>query len=702
MPLELLFECLSEEIPPEMQNSAYVYIDSHIKKELNRHNIGFDNVNVFVTPNRLTIHISNIINNYSSIISKIKGPKVTADKVSIEGFLKKVDKKLSDLLICKVGNDEFYYAELNNNTETNIENTLSHIIENMLHNFPWDKKMRWGSGKTYWVRPIINILCILNGKVLPVKFADMEANNKSMGNRFTNKEFFQVKDFDSYNSQLKNNNVILCHKERLKFILDQIENLTKNNKLVCESNKKLISKLNGTLEYPVVILGSVDKKFSELPKELILSVMHNHQKYLAVFTDNKITNFITISTISNDNIVQGHNNVLNARLVDASFLIKKDKEYNINYYIEKLKHIVFHAKLGSVFEKVNRIVALSKYISIWIPHSSLIKVERTAMLSKFDLSTLAVKEFPELQGIMGGYYASYFNESPEIAEFIVDHYEPTNPKRKCPSSPIAIAVSIADKVDSLVGMIVAGEQVTSSRDPFSMRRMAISIIRIIVENNLNIPIRLLIEKSVSLYSYALIEKKAINKIKDVISRTNRKKNIISSVLEFCSNRFKVMLKEEGIKEDIINAVIENKKFNNLLLIKVESAILNKYIPTKKGNEIMKAYKRLNNIMIKEDNTINIKKYKCNKKLLLTREEIDLYKEVRYQKGNIKKLVKENKFEESLDNLYDFSCYVNNFMDNIKVNDPINKSLCKNRLSLARIAFYIFNIVTDFSKIKKYT
>ncbi|MGN7618866.1 MAG: glycine--tRNA ligase subunit beta [Ehrlichia sp.] len=251
--------------------------------------------------------------------------------------------------------------------------------------------------------------------------------------------------------------------------------------------------------------------------------MHKHQKYLAVFTNNKITNFITVSTISNDNIIQGHNNVLNARLVDASFLIKKDKEYNIEYYIEKLKHIVFHAKLGSIFEKVNRVVALSKYISIWIPHSSLIKVERTAMLSKFDLSTLAVKEFPELQGIIGGYYASYFGEPEEISGFIVDHYEPTSSKKECPSSPIVMAVSIADKIDSLVGMIVAGEQVTSSRDPFAIRRMAISVIRIILVNNLHIPMRLLVEKSVSLYSYALVEKKAINKIKDVISRTNRKK-----------------------------------------------------------------------------------------------------------------------------------------------------------------------------------
>ncbi|AAZ68055.1 glycine--tRNA ligase subunit beta [Ehrlichia canis] len=697
MPLELLFECLSEEIPPEMQNSAYLYINSYIKKELNRYNINFKSIEVFVTPNRLTLYVNNIVNSSSNNLLKRKGPKVSADKIAIEGFLKKVNKKISDLIICKVGNDEFYYAEISNNIEINTENIISSIIENMLTNFPWDKKMRWGTGNTHWIRPIINIMCILDGKVLPIKFADIEANNKSRGNRFT--KFFEVKDFNSYISQLKKNNVILCQEERMNSILQQIQNITEENNLVCENNQNLINKLNGILEYPIVIMGSVDEKFHDLPKELILSVMHNHQKYLAAFTGGKITNFITISTVSNDAIISGHNNVLNARLSDASFLINKDKEYNIDYYIEKLKNIVFHAKLGSVFEKVNRIVALSKYISMWIPHSSLIKVERASQLSKFDLSTLAVKEFPELQGIIGGYYASYFNEELEISESIVNHYEPTSSKKECPSSPITIAVSISDKTDSLVGMIVAGEQVTGSRDPFSIRRMAISVIRTIIENNLNIPIKLLVEKSVSLYSYAITEKNAINKIKDVISRKNRRKDIIFYVLEFFSNRFKIMLKEDGIKEDIINAVIESRKFNNLLIIKKEANLLNEYVFTNNGIEIIKAYKRLSNISDIEDNISITTKQKPNKKLFSANEEHDLYKEISYQKNNIKKLIKENKFKESLDNLYNFSCCVNRFMDNVKVNDKMNKELYKNRISLVKSAFYIFDLVTDFSKIK---
>ncbi|CAI27451.1 glycine--tRNA ligase subunit beta [Ehrlichia ruminantium] len=698
MPLELLFECLSEEVPAEMQSSAYFYVDSYIKKELNKNNISFSSVKVFVTSNRISVCVSDIINNSLKNAQRVKGPRVSSDKSAVDGFLKKVGKNFNDLIICKVGNDDFYYADISNKNETLIETVLSSIIENMLHNFPWNKKMRWGNGKTYWIRPILNLLCILDGKVLPVKFADIEANNKSRGNKYTHKEFFEVKNFDSYVSQLQNSNVILCQEERLNFIFNQIRNLTEANNLVCENNIKLINELNGILEYPLVIMGHVDKQFSELPKELILSVMHNYQKYLAVFTSDKITNFITISSISNDSILQGHNNVLNARLVDASFLIKKDKEYSIDYYIEKLKHIVFHAKLGSIFEKVNRIVALSKYISMWIPHSSLIKVERAAELSKFDLATLAVKEFPELQGIMGGYYASHFGEIPEISESIVSYYEPTNSSKKTPSSPIAITLSISDKLDTLVGMVVAGEQVTGSRDPFSMRRMAISIIRVIIENNINIPIRLLIEKSVSLYSNRLVEGKTIRKIKDVISRTNKKKSIVSYVLEFCSNRFKIMLKDYGIREDVIRAVLDNdKKFNNLLMIKKEAIVLNSYIDTENGKEIIKAYKRLHNI-ISKDNVIN-SIIKCNKKLFSTNEEINLCKETIYQKGNIKKLLKNKKFNESLDNLYNLSCYVNNFMDNIKVNDVTNKALYKNRLSLIKTTFYIFNLVTDFNKIK---
>ncbi|GAT76824.1 glycyl-tRNA synthetase beta chain [Ehrlichia ruminantium] len=698
MPLELLFECLSEEVPAEMQSSAYFYVDSYIKKELNKNNISFSSVKVFVTSNRISVCISNIINNSLKNAPKVKGPRVSSDKGAIDGFLKKVGKNFNDLIICKVGNDDFYYADISNKNETLVETVLSSIIENMLHNFPWNKKMRWGNSKTYWIRPILNLLCILDGKVLPVKFADIEANNKSRGNKYTHKEFFEVKNFDSYVSQLQTSNVILCQEERLNFIFNQIRNLTEANNLVCENNIKLINELNGILEYPLVIMGDVDKQFSELPKELILSVMHNYQKYLAVFTSDKITNFITISSISNDSILEGHNNVLNARLVDASFLIKKDKEYSIDYYIEKSKHIVFHAKLGSIFEKVNRVVALSKYISMWIPHSSLIKVERAAELSKFDLATLAVKEFPELQGIMGGYYASHFGEISEVSESIVSYYEPTNSSKKTPSSPIAITLSISDKLDTLVGMVVAGEQVTGSRDPFSMRRMAISIIRVIIENNINIPIRLLIEKSVSLYSNRLVEGKTIRKIKDVISRTNKKKSIVLYILEFCSNRFKIMLKDCGIREDVIRAVLDNdKKFNNLLMIKKEAIVLNSYIDTENGKEIIKAYKRLHNI-ISKDNVIN-SIIKCNKKLFSTNEEINLYKETIYQKSNIKKLLKNKKFNESLDNLYNLSCYVNNFMDNIKVNDTTNKALYKNRLSLIKTTFYIFNLVTDFDKIK---
>ncbi|WP_196492738.1 glycine--tRNA ligase subunit beta [Ehrlichia ruminantium] len=699
MPIELLFECLSEEVPSEVQSSAYLYVDDYIKKELNKNNISFSSVRVFATPNRISICISDIVNNSLNNTLKIKGPKVSSNKVAIDGFLRKVGKNIDDLIICKVGNDDFYYADISNNNETSTEAIFISIIENMLHNFPWDKKMRWGAGKTYWIRPIINLLCILEGKVLPIKFANITANNKSRGNKYTHEEFFEVKNFDSYISQLRNANVILCQEERLNFIFNQIRNLTENTNLVCEENIKLINKLNGILEYPLVIMGNVDEKFSELPKELVLSVMHNYQKYLAVFTDNKITNFITISTISNDNVVQGHTNVLNARLVDASFLIKKDMEYNIEYYVEKLKNIVFHAKLGSVFEKVNRIIALSKYISIWIPHSSLIKVERAAKLSKFDLATLAVKEFPELQGIMGGYYASHFGELPEISESIVSYYEPTNQNKESPSSPIAITLSISDKIDNLVGMVVAGEQVTGSRDPFSMRRMAISIIRVILENNINIPIKLLIEKSVSLYSNKLIEKKAIKKIKDVISRTNKKKNIVSYVLEFCLNRFITILKDCDIREDIIKAVLDNRKLNNLLLIKKEVIALNSYIDTENGKEIAKAYKRLHNIIVKGSSISSIVKYKCNKRLFLTSEEINLYKEAIYQKNNIKRLLKDKKFYESLDSLYSLSCRVNNFMDNIKVNDNTKEALYKNRFSLIKTAFCVFNLVASFDKVK---
>ncbi|KJV69378.1 glycine--tRNA ligase subunit beta [Candidatus Neoehrlichia procyonis] len=703
MSSDLLFECLSEDIPPKMQIKAISHINLYVKDELKKGNIEFNSLNVFVSASRISLIITEIKAKKIHNVIKIKGPNINSSIRDIEEFLKKVKKNLNELSIYKIGDEKFYFAESVDSSSVNIEDYFCIMLENMMKNFPWEKKMKWGTTKEYWVRPIINILCIINKNLLHIKFAGIASNNKTMGNKFlSDQSFFEVNSIDDYYINLKKKYVILNQEERLKFILDQIHELTFNKKLTCEKNTKLINELNGSLEYPIVIMGKLNQKFINLPREVILCVMHNHQRYLAVFNnDNKITHFITIASTVNENVIHGHEKVLNARLTDADFLINQDKKFNMDHYQNGLGNILFHAKLGTVIDKVNRMAILAKYIALWIPHSSLIKVERASLLSKADLSTLIVREFPELQGLMGSYYAKYFGESEEICNAIAEHYKPDNSEEKCPSSPISVAVAIADKTDSLIGLTLANERSSGSRDPFALKRTATSIIRIILENELNIPLKLLLEKSISLY-FNDSKNTFIKNLKHTIK--NYKKTLTEEILNFFLNRFKMILQEKKINKSIIKAIVDQDQIHDLLIEKQKAQTIDEYIKTNKGTEILKAYKRINNIIakdkaIKNKSYIIYSRHICNKKLFTDECELSLYYDTKIYKKKIKTFLKDNDFKNSLSSLYFFSNTVNNFMDKVKICGVENVSLRKNRFFAIFNALQVFNLLIDFNKIE---
>ncbi len=487
MSLQLLFECLSEEIPPRMQNVAATQVKSCIANVFNKNNVKFTSMEVFVTARRITLFVDNInALELKDSNNEVKGPNINAPKIAIEGFLRKYQKNEEDLLVRKVNNEDFYFIK-RESCSFNIREFLKNQLEEMLKNFSWLKSMRWGEGKERWVRPIKKILCILNDEIIPVSFAGITASNTTYGHRFLSSDAaLTIKAPKDYFELLEKNSVILQLDKRKQFILDQINKFTKEQNLQLEKNDYLLNELTGLIEWPIVLFGEVNQEKSfGLPKEVILSIINTQQKYLALSDGQRISYFVTVVNVNNDKVVKGHERILEARLADAQFLISQDKKENLDHYVKKLDSILFHAYLGSVGEKVKRITALSKYIAIFIPHASLIKVERAAYLAKADLATSIVKEFPELQGVMGGYYASYFHEDKEIVEAITEHYKPIWPEQECPKSPSAIAVSIADKVDSLVGLIAAGEKISGSYDQFGLRRMTIGIIRTILENNLH-------------------------------------------------------------------------------------------------------------------------------------------------------------------------------------------------------------------------
>ncbi|MGL9717969.1 MAG: glycine--tRNA ligase subunit beta [Wolbachia sp.] len=718
MPSQLLFECLSEEIPSRMQNSATAQIKSYIANAFNKNNVKFASIEVFITARRITLFVDNIsVSELRDSNNEIKGPNVNAPKSAVEGFLRKNKKSETDLLVRKVNNVDFYFIQ-REGCSFNIREFLKNQLEEMLKNFSWPKSMRWSEGKERWVRPIKNILCILNDEIIPVSFAGIAARNTTYGHRFfSSGTAFTVKTPKDYFELLEKNNVILQSDKRKQFILDQINKFTKEQNLQLEKNDYLLSELTGLIEWPIVLFGEVNQ--AGLPKEVILSIINTQQKYLALSNGKRISHFVTVVNVNNDEVVKGHERILEARLADAQFLISQDKKANLDHYVKKLDLILFHAYLGSVGEKVKRIVALSRYIATFIPHASLIKVERAAYLAKADLATSIVREFPELQGIMGGYYASYFQEDKEIVEAITEHYKPIGSEQKCPKSPTAIAVAIADKVDSLVGLIVAGEKISGSYDQFGLRRMAIGIIRTILENNLHVPIRPLIDKSVSLYPKLIFAKDTtparnplrllIDKsvslysrlafTKDTTSASNPRKQprryIASLVHMFCIERFKVILRNRGVSQGVVDSMLWSD-MNDLLTAEKRAVILDHYLNTPKGEQILSAYKRVSNIVNKAEKNDGGASY--NEKFLVESEEIALSNYVIAACKNVEQAIRNNSFDAALDELTGFAPLINQFMDSVKINCDSDK-LRRNRLSLLAKVVSIFHLVAIFRLIK---
>ncbi len=695
MSLQLLFECLSEEIPPRMQNVVATQVKSCIANVFNKNNVKFTSMEVFITARRITLFVDNInALELKDSNNEVKGPNINAPKSAIEGFLRKYQKNEEDLLVRKVNNEDFYFIK-RESCSFNIREFLKNQLEEMLKNFSWLKSMRWGEGKERRVRPIKNILCILNDEIIPVSFAGITASNTTYGHRFLSSgTALTVKAPKDYFELLEKNSVILQMDKRKQFILDQINKFTKEQNLQLEKNDYLLNELTGLIEWPIVLFGEVNQEKSfGLPKEVILSIVNTQQKYLALSNGKRISHFVTVVNVNNGEVVKGHERILEARLADAQFLISQDKKENLDYYVKKLGSILFHASLGSVGEKVKRITALSKYIAIFIPHASLIKVECAAYLAKADLATSIVREFPELQGVMGGYYASYFQEDKEVVEAITEHYKPIGPEQECPKSPSAIAVSIADKVDSLVGLIAAGEKISGSYDQFGLRRMTIGIIRTILENNLHVPIRLMIDKSVSLYSRLLFNKNTAS-----VDKPNRKQ-ISELVFRFCLERFKVILKNRDIRQDVVDSILYKIDINDLLTAEKRTVILDRYLSTPEGEQILSTYKRVSNMMSKarkSDGTTYSASY--GKRFLIESEEIALSNCAITACKNIKQAIKNNHFNVALDELASFAPFINKFMDSIKINCDSDK-LRRNRLSLLENVVSIFHLVADFNLIQ---
>ncbi len=671
---ELLIEFFSEEIPAKMQRTVPIQFQNNLSESLKSNFISYEKIAFFATPRRITFVVSGLPEVQVDNIIEKKGPMVGAKEQAIDGFIKSSGITKEQLVIKSTPKGDFYFI-ITQQKGRKVKEILPEIIATITKNFTWPKSMRWGNYDIAWVRPLHSIICLFNGKILPIIFGPIKASNTTSGHRFLAPDIIEVKDFADYNKKLQKAYVVLDHKDRRDLILEQISKITEKLNLQLKNDDELLEEIAGIVEYPVVILGNIANEFMYLPEEVLISVMRTHQKYLAL--EDKNANlapyFIAVANIkARDNgkkITEGFNKVLKARLSDAKFFYDHDKSEKLANNIAKLDTIIFHAKLGSVGQKVNNIEKLAYVIADYFPKITKDWVKDAANLCKADLVSNMVLEFPELQGIMGRYYALASGYNKEVAQAIYEHYLPIAAGGDLPQSDLGKIIALSDKIDSLVGLFAINQIPTGSKDPFALRRACIGVVRIIISTNLDIKLSTIFEKALDSYA-------GILKLSE-----NQKAEILKSLLDFIIDRFKVILQNESISHDLLAAVFESEDKDNLVKLYRKILSLKDFVLTNAGKDLLSAYKRATNIVKAEEKKDQIQYQGApDAKLLELEEEKKIYSLFADLKPEILKAIQQDDYIFVMQTLARLQNPINDFFDKVVVNTE-NKALRQNRLLL---------------------
>jgi glycyl-tRNA synthetase beta chain len=597
---ELLLELFSEEIPARMQARAADDLKRLVCEKLTEQGLSFTSAASYATPRRLALVVDGLPEKQPDRSVEKKGPRVGAPDKAIEGFLKSAG--LTSLDQCEKRSDgkgEVWFAVAKQSGQP-TDSVAANTINSALMNLPWPKSMKWAGNDFQWVRPLHSVLCIFKGTVVNFGFDlrslprdagatdAIEFNDKTRGHRFLAPDAFSVTSFDDYKAKLHKAKVILDPAERRASILKQAHALAAKEGLMLVEDAALVDEVAGLVEWPVALIGRIDERFMALPPEVLTTTMRANQKYFTLnASDGKLApRFLVVSNMETKDggnaIVAGNERVLRARLSDAEFFWNLDCKTPLENRLGALEPIVFHARLGSVAEKVSRIETLAGKIARAVPGAEPNHVRRAARLAKADLTSGMVKEFPELQGVMGRYYAFNDGENAEVADAIAEHYAPLGPNDRCPSAPVSVAVALADKIDTLAGFFGIGETPTGSKDPFALRRAALGVIRLIVENQLRLNLSAVFSDAMQLYSSRRGE---IDAPADD-----------GGLLEFFADRLKVALREKGVRHDLIAAVFALGGEDDLVRLLARVEALQKFLETDDGANLLVAYRRAANIV----------------------------------------------------------------------------------------------------------
>ena len=685
---DFFLELFSEEIPPKLQTNARKKLFLDIDNFFLENNIKQKGSAIsFSTPNRIIINFSNISKDIVKDSKEIRGPSASARSEALEGFLKSHKISKSQLNLKKTEKGDFYFYK-KPKQKIKTHDLLTENLPIILDKINWNKSMKWGNNQMFWGRPLKSILAVFDQKKVEFSFHHLKSSNYTFLDKDFEEKVKSFNNFKSYNAYFKSVKIILDQNKRKEFIINELKKLSKKNYLFLDLKEDLLDEITNIVEKPKIILCEFDKKFLKIPKEILIITMQNHQKYVPTFDKKQnLTNYFLVVSDSKDirgYVKLGNERVIEARLNDAEFFWNRNKSQNLIKQLTDLKKINFFKGLGSYFDKTQRIKNLGSLISDELMISKE-KIEVAASICKVDLKSDLVGEFPELQGVMGGYFAEAQGFDKEVYQSISEHYLPSGNDSRVPKNLYSITLSLSDKIDSLVGFFGLGLIPTGSKDPYALRRYTIGLVRLIIENKIRIKLRSIINYSLILYKEQGFE----FDITKVLKELNY----------FILERLKNYSKEKNIRSDIIESSISANDIDELYNGFKKAEVLNKNISKELGQKVVGIYKRSSNILKSEisKNKIELSN-SVDSGLFKNNFEKNLHQKISELRKYFINDGKNQDFNESLKELFKLKQDVDLFFDNVKVNDE-NELIKKNRLELLNLLCKSFDNFFNFSKIE---
>ena len=683
---DLLIELFSEEIPARMQGKAADDLKKRITDGLVEAGLTYGGAVALSTPRRLTLALEGLLAESPTVREERKGPKVGAPEKAIEGFLRGAGVTMDQLEERDTPKGAVYFATIEKPGRPAAA-IIAEVLEATIRNFPWPKSMRWGAGSLRWVRPLHSILCILTNEAGEAEVVDLDidgikSGNTTEGHRFMGAGRFAVTSFEDYSLKLKRNHVVLDPVERAEAIWQDATNQAFASGLEVVEDNGLLKEVAGLVEWPVVLMGAIDEEFLELPPEVLQTSMKEHQKFFSMKNPKtgRIEKFITVANRETKDqgatILAGNQKVLSARLADAKFFWTNDlrvAKSGMEAWTDQLSNVTFHNKLGTQAARIDRIAALAREIAPVLGVDADL-AEQAAKVAKADLSSEMVYEFPELQGLMGRYYAAAAGLPAEVAATCEEHYSPLGPSDDVPTAPVSATVALADKIDTLTGFWAIDEKPTGSKDPFALRRAALGVIRLVLENGVR------------------------GGLVDVFAKGYEGADS-ADLLSFFHDRLKVYLKDEGLRHDVIDACLTMPGNDDLTLLVKRARALGAFLKTDDGENLLQGYKRANNILSQAEAKDGVEySFGADVKYAEGDEEKALFAALDLAEAAITPAMEAEDFEAAMTAMAALRAPIDAFFEGVQVNSD-NEVVRRNRLNLLNRIRQICGGVADLTRVE---